>query len=195
MIGNELDRRVMKTRQIIFEAFYSLMKEKQYEKITVQEIIDRANVGRSTFYSHFVTKDELLKSSIEHMLQKLNLHMTQAMGDDDGQRLIPVVEFFKHIKENSRLMKALVKGKSADLFVGKVQDYLNERIEVHVCSLLPKGKESSVPIPILTNYISSTLIFLLKWWLENKMQYTPTQMELYFHELVVPSVQAVLKGT
>jgi hypothetical protein len=70
--------------------------------------------------------DELLKSSIEHMLQKLNLHMSQAMGDDVGQRLIPVVEFFKHIKENNRLMKALVKGKSADLFVGKVQDYLNE---------------------------------------------------------------------
>jgi AcrR family transcriptional regulator len=192
MIDNEIDRRVIRTRQIIHEALISLMMEKQYEKITVQDIIDRANVGRSTFYSHFDTKDELMKSSIEHMLELLNQHMSHVTEDNDKQRLIPVVEFFKHIQENSRLMKALVKGKSADLFIDKVQTFLNEKIEAYIYSRLSKEQEITVPLPILINYTSSTLIFLLKWWLDNKMQYTPEQMEQYFHELVIPSIRSVI---
>jgi len=194
MIGNEQDRRVVKTQQIIYEAFFWLMKEKQYDKITVQEIIDRANVGRSTFYSHFGTKDELLKSSIENMMDMLNQHMSHVIDNTDMHRLIPVAELFKHIKENSRLMKSLIKGKSADLFVDKVQTYLNEIIEIHICSQLTKGTQPKVPMTIFTNYISSTLIFLLKWWLDNNMQYTPSQMEKFFDELVGPSIEIILKG-
>ena len=192
MIDNEIDRRVIRTRQIIHEALISLMKEKQYEKITVQNIIDRANIGRSTFYSHFDTKDELLKSSIEHMLEMLNLHMFHALEDYDNHRLIPVVEFFRHVQENSRLMKSLITGISADQFIDKVQNFLNEKIKDYLTSRISKEKEITVPLPILTTYTSSTLIFLLKWWLDNKMQYTPTQMEQYFHELVIPSIQSVI---
>lgn len=191
MIENELDRRVIKTRQIIYEAFYSLMQEKQYDKITVQEIIDLANVGRSTFYSHFATKDELLESSIENMMEQLSLHMSNVVEDDGRDRLIPVVEFFQHVKENSRLIKSLIKGRSADLFATKFQSCLNERIETHLCSKIEIGKENGIPVSILINYISSTLIFFLKWWLDNKMKYTPAQMEQYFNELVVPSIQAI----
>lgn len=192
MMENEIDRRVIRTRQIIHEALISLMKERQYEKITVQDIIDRANVGRSTFYSHFETKDELMKNSIEHMLEMLNQHMFHVTEDNDNDRLIPVVEFFMHIQENSRLMKALVKGKSADLFIDKFQTFLNEKIEAYIYSRLSREKEISVPLPILTNYTSSALIFLLKWWLDNNMQYTPIQMEQYFNELVIPSIQSVI---
>lgn len=193
MIGHELDRRVVKTRQIIYEAFFELMKEKQYDKITVQEIIDRANVGRSTFYSHFFSKDELLENSIETMMEMLNQDLSHVIDDDNMNRLIPVAELFKHIKENGRLMKSLVKGNSSDLFVDKVQICLNEKIEAHICPHLTKGKEPTVPMPIFINYISNTLIFLMKWWLNNNMQYTPDQMEQYFYELVIPSIEAILK--
>lgn len=194
MIGNELDRRVVKTRQIIYEAFFELMMEKQYDKITVQEIIDRANVGRSTFYSHFFSKDEVLKSSIENMMGTFNQHLSHVIDDDNRNRLIPVAELFTHIQENGRLMKSLIKGNSSDLFIDKVQICLNEKIEAHIGSQLTKGKEPSVPMPILINHISSSLIFLLKWWLDNKMQYTPEQMEIYFHKLVIPSAEAILKN-
>ncbi|HEX2926596.1 MAG TPA: TetR/AcrR family transcriptional regulator, partial [Ruminiclostridium sp.] len=124
MTGNKLDRRVVKTRQIIYDAFFELMKEKPYDKITVQDIIDRANVGRSTFYSHFFTKDELLKSSIESMMEMLNQHLVHAADRDNGNTLIPLVEFFKHIKDNSRLMKSIIRGNNSDLFLGEVQLFL-----------------------------------------------------------------------
>jgi hypothetical protein len=135
----------------------------------------------------------LLENSIENMLKMLNQHLSHVIDDNNMNRLFPVADLFKHIKENSRLMRSLIKGNSLDLFVDKVQILLNEKIEAHICSQLTKVKEPTVPMPIFINYISNTLIFLLKWWLDNKMQYTPVQMEQYFHELVTPNIEAILK--
>jgi AcrR family transcriptional regulator len=193
MTGNKLDRRVVKTRQIIYDAFFELMKEKPYDKITVQDIIDRANVGRSTFYSHFFTKDELLKSCIESMMEMLNQHLVHAADRDNSNTLIPLVEFFKHIKDNSRLMKSIIRGNNSDLFLGEVQLFLSKKIEAHIGAQLAKGKELIVPMPVFINYISGTLISLTEWWLDNKTPYTPVQMEQYFSDLVTPSIKAIWK--
>lgn len=195
MNNNVLDRRTVKTRQAIHEGLFSLMLEKQYNKITIQEIIDRANVGRSTFYSHFATKDELLLSSIEHLLVLLNEYVISYMDQgEDKPRLIPVRELFEHIKENSRIMKGLIKANSADLFFEKAQTYWNDKIEGYLWSKLPEGKETKVKVPmsILTNHISSTLISLLKWWVNNKMSYSPSQMDQYFQELVNPCIHSII---
>lgn len=190
---NELDRRTLKTRQSIHEAMFSLMQEKQYNKITIQDIIDRANVGRSTFYSHFATKDELLLSSVEHLLEILNQYIKSYIEHDgDRPRLIPVVELFEHIQENSKIMKGLFKTEGASLFFEKAEAYWNNEIEQYLQSKLPAGKEPKVPITILTNHISSTLINLLKWWVNSKVSYTPLQMDQYFQELINPCIDSVI---
>ncbi len=194
MKANQSDRRVLKTRQAIHEALFSLMQERQYSKITIQDIIDRANVGRSTFYQHFTTKDELLFSSIEHLLEVLNqyiLSYVEHNGDRFG--LIPVVELFEHIKENNRVIKGLIRSESSGLFFLKVQEYWSDRVEQALKSKLPEGIEPKIPLLILTNHISSTFINLLKWWLDNKMVYSPAQMEHYFQELVNPCIDSVLQ--
>jgi AcrR family transcriptional regulator len=193
MKNNQEDRRTVKTRQAIQEALFSLMHEKQYNKITIQDIIDRANVGRSTFYSHFETKDELFLSSTEHLLEVLNRYiMSYVENRNDEHRLIPVVELFDHIKENSRLIKGLIKADGAELFFNKAQSYWNRKIEEYLLLQLPEEKEPKVPVSILTNHISSTLINLLKWWVNNKMSYTPSQMDRYFQELVNPCIDSVM---
>lgn len=194
MKNMEEDRRSVKTRQAIQDALFALMQEKQYNKITIQDIIDRANIGRSTFYSHFDTKDELLFHSIGHLLEVLNQYIVNYIEmDGDKQRIIPVVELFEHIKENSRVMKGLMKANSSEVFFEKVQSYWNIKIEEYLKTKLQENKEPKVPLAILSNHISSTLISLLKWWLDNKMIYTPSQMDQYFQELINPCMNAVIK--
>lgn len=75
-----MDRRQLKTRQAIFSAFTKLLETKRYEKITVQEILDEANIGRSTFYAHFETKDEVLPSVFCHLLQHLQENDNNILG-------------------------------------------------------------------------------------------------------------------
>ncbi|MDG5788986.1 TetR/AcrR family transcriptional regulator [Evansella sp. AB-P1] len=195
MKSNEYDRRVWKTRQAIHDALSSLMEEKKYSKITIQEIIDRANVGRSTFYSHFATKDELLFSSVEDLLEILNQYIKSYIEhDEENPRLISVVDFFEHIQENSKIMKGLLKSEGGDLFFEKVEAYWNDGIEEYLQSKLPKGKAPKVPIKILSNHISSTLLSLLKWWVKNDMSYTPIQMDQYFRDLIDPCIDSVVSN-
>jgi AcrR family transcriptional regulator len=187
------DRRVVKTREAIQDALFTLMQEKPYHKITIQDIIDRANVGRSTFYSHFETKEELLFSSIEHLMGMLNIYLADYLDRDaDRPELIPVVEMFEHIKENNRVIKGLMKSNSSELLFSRVQLSMNSGVEQYLKSRLPENKEPRIPVTLLANHISSTLIQLLKWWLDNKMKYTPTQMNGYYQELINPVIDSVL---
>jgi AcrR family transcriptional regulator len=104
------DRRIGKTRRMLQDALFSLMQDKQYNKITIQEIIDRADVGRSTFYSHYETKDDLLLGCIEHLLESLNQYIDNYLDmEEERPRLLPLVELFDHIKENSKILKGLMK--------------------------------------------------------------------------------------
>lgn len=193
MNNSEQDRRTLKTRKALHDALFGLMSEKQYNRITIQDIIDRANVGRSTFYSHYATKDELLISSIEILMENLNKYISDCIGKgEDKIRLIPVAELFQHIMENSKLMRGLIKAESVELFLDKALSYWNVQIEQYLNSRLSTRKETKVPITILTNHITSTLIYLLKWWVTNKMPYTPTQMEQYFQELITPSIELIV---
>jgi AcrR family transcriptional regulator len=194
MPDKDTDRRIIKTRKIINEAFVELMREKHYDKITVQDVIDRANVGRSTFYAHYSTKDDLLRNSIESIMVMLDQHFLLSASDEGRGELIPVAEFFKHVKENSRLIKSFMSGNSTDAFAEKIQSSLNKKIDAHLRLFLNPENEPTVPVPIIVNYISSTLIFLLKWWIDNKMKYSPVQMEQYFNDLVIPSVRSVFQA-
>ncbi len=193
MKSNDLDRRMIKTRSAIQDALFSLMQEKQYNKITIQDIIDKANVGRSTFYAHFATKDELLFYSIEHLLEMLNQYIESYVEHNgDKRRLIPVVELFEHIKENRKIFRGLIKSESTSLFFEKAGAYWNNGIEKYLKMNLREGEKPKVPIEILSNHITNTLINLLMWWVNSNMAYTPLQMEKYFEELVNPCIDSVL---
>lgn len=193
MKADKPDRRIIKTRQSLLIALSDLMQEKKYSNITIQEIIDRANVGRSTFYAHFETKDELLGSCIENIFEMLNQHITGCVEQvGNGTRFIPVAELFEHIKENSRLIKGLMSAENSDMILYKIKSYWNKKIENYLNTLLPNSKETRVPLDILTNHITCTIIELLKWWMNCNTPYTPQQMEQYFQELITPCIHSAI---
>jgi len=185
------DRRMKRTRQLLSGALIDLLVEKRYDAITVQHIIDRAGVGRSTFYSHYRDKEDLLVSSFEKALDSFSTFMNV----DRGTVQIPSsLEFFKHAQENHRLFKALTRGRVIDLLFEKGQDFWSRKLEEQIEKALAEGRQSAVPLPILANYVAGTFLTLLKWWLNNGMCYSPEQMDQMFRQLVAPSVEAAIGG-
>lgn len=193
MKAEKPDRRTEKTRQSLLIALSDLMQEKKYSKITIQEIIDRANVGRSTFYAHFETKDELLSSYIENIFELLSQHISSCVEQDVSQiRFIPVAELFEHVMDNSRLIRGVMNTESADLLLRKIQSYWNRKIETYLKTQLYDSIVPRVPLDILTNHISCTMIELIKWWINSNTPYSPQQMDQYFQELIIPCIHSAI---
>jgi len=182
------DRRINRTRNNLFQALSSLMLEKRYDDITVQDIIDRANVGRSTFYAHFQNKEDLAEGMSFQILDSLTQAIEQY--NPDPQSFLPGPELFEHIREHFSMFKVMISGRGLDLFFQKGQEYWSERMSAYLQAILPAGQTPRVPIPILAHYVSGTFINLLKWWIDNKMPYTSERMTEIMRLLVMPSVEA-----
>ena len=109
----KLDRRSRRSRRLIVDALLALMREKRYARITVQEIIDRADVGRSTFYAQFRNKDDVLVSEVERVLGMLQEHQL-ASGQEHTQHLLPSAEFFRHVRETQAVYPAVIRAQARE---------------------------------------------------------------------------------
>ncbi|HMN29220.1 MAG TPA: TetR/AcrR family transcriptional regulator, partial [Caldilineaceae bacterium] len=161
------------------------MLEKRYDKITVQEIIERANVGRSTFYSHCQDKEDLLVSNFEYVLDAFSQHFDQG-------HTMSVVALFRHARKFHPVYEALVWGRGVELLYKQGQAFLVRRIEADLTTLVPPGKQPVVPLSILAAYVASTLVTLLRWWLDHKMPYSPERMDELFHQLIMPTLATTI---
>jgi AcrR family transcriptional regulator len=180
------DRRSRRTRQLLGDALVELMLEKRFENITVQEILDRADVGRSTFYAHYTDKESLLASQIERMIHELGRYTTETHNIHRG--LLPSLELFRHVQQQRRLMQAFVWGSGGENHIRGLKRQVCEFIEQNLCSMSGSEKASSVPLPVLANFVASTFLMLLVWWFEDGMTHTPEQMDEMFQKLVIPAV-------
>ena len=197
MTKNErVDRRVQRTRQLLNDALMSLIVEKNYEAITVQDIIDRANLGRSTFYVHYQGKEDLLLSSMGEVVHSLIGSVeTSPMEDKENRkscRILSTLPIFRHAQEQYRLHKAIVAGRGMDVTIKTIHNHLSGHIQEKIERLLSDGQTPSVPLPVIANYLAGTLLTLLTWWLDNNMPYPPERMDEMFQELAMPGVWAAL---
>ncbi len=183
------DRRLIRSRRLLGNALIELMQEKRYIDITVQDILDRADVGRTTFYKHFQDKEDLLMSNMVNILENSIRHMDRG-GDD--QLLLSTVDFFRHVKEHQNLYKAMLGGQRMDMLFFKGQALMSRKIEKRLEKLPFKREEISIPIPVLTNYLAGSFLILVKLWVDHKMVYSPEQMDTMYQELVMPGTLKVL---
>lgn len=187
-----MDRRQKKTRDAIFAAFGALLSRKGYGKITVQEIIDAANVGRSTFYSHFETKDDLLRDMCTDLFNHVfsdslkieNTHdFSWANGDADAM----ITHMLYHLRDNRNLIAPLLTGESGELFLRFFKQYLNDLITLHLLKGMMR-KNVLVPDDFLVHHISGAFVEMVHWWLGNDMKQTPEEMAKYFASVIYPVV-------
>jgi AcrR family transcriptional regulator len=185
-----MDRRQQKTRDAIFDAFSSLLSTKRYSKITIQEIIDKANIGRSTFYSHFETKDDLLKEMctelFEHIFSKsLAMETTHdfSLAVKDTQTMITHILY--HLKDNKKNIIGILKSESGELFLSYFKQYLNELITLNMLNGV-KQEKSKVPFDFLIEHIAGSFVGLIQWWIKNNMKDSPEELSMYFEAVINP---------
>lgn len=177
------DRRSQRTRQLLSEALVQLIQEKDYSTITVSDIIERANVGRSTFYAHYQDKDDLLLDQMDRVIESLS----QNSSDLQEFPYFPSLGFLQHVGGNHyELYKALVWGPGMDLITKHLQKSLSQRVEQ---GLQNSGRDFEVPLPILASFITGSFLNLLKWWLENKRIHSPEQMNEFFMQVTSPGIR------
>ncbi|NTW51322.1 MAG: TetR/AcrR family transcriptional regulator [Chlorobiaceae bacterium] len=187
------DRRIGRTRRLMHEALMSLIVEKGYEAVTVQDILDRADIGRSTFYAHYRDKDELLLSSFEHLrnlFEQQQQALIASMRTGQEPEVNFILELFRHTGEHQKLYKAIAGKQSGEMILKYLHRYLyNLLIEPH--TLLMKNKKSPpVPVEITTHCLVSSLLSLLTWWLDNNMPYPAEKMDEIFRIMTTPTIEA-----
>lgn len=185
-----MDRRQKKTREAIFTAFTSLLAEKNYNQISVQEIIDTADVGRTTFYAHFETKDYLLKDLCEELFGHI---IDTAMGPPHGHYHYSCgsatdsvfLHLLRHLQENDRNILELLSSQNNDLFLRYFKSNLKKLI---ISQYAEKGhlKNSKLPEDYLVNHITSSFVETVSWWLSHDMKESPEQITEYFLATIEP---------
>jgi AcrR family transcriptional regulator len=188
--GKRDDRRSRRTRKLLIEAFMALMLEKRYDSITVQEIIDRANVGRSTFYAHYQDKDDLRQDQVAELVSNLSMRMERGAGGHEGNRIIPSLQLLRHVRDSPAVYRALSRGRAMEAVHKPMQIQLSLYVETRLGRLLPAGTTPTVPLPVMAQYVVGVLLTLFQWWLDREMLETPEQLNEYFLQLVRPSVRS-----
>ena len=195
MNEQKIDRRVQRTRQGIRDALVALMLEKSYEKITVQDIIDRANIGRATFYNHYQDKDDLLLRGVAEIVseeEEAKAHSHHQTADTQEADTIQTTDMFRHSQQNKRLHRVMFKRSRENPILETVTAILYSSVEKQLMQLVETKRPHPVPIPLLVQFIAGGLLSVIQWWHDQDFPYTPEEMDAFFQQAAMPGILEVL---
>ena len=179
-----IDRRAARTRTALFDALVALIRRKDYELITVQDILHEANVGRSTFYAHFTSKDDLLERSLERLRA-----MLAAAQEEAGRRSShqpdgcwdPSRALFEHVAEYADIQVALAGGRGGAI----VRDAADEVLAGLLRTSFPAQLPGCLPRELAIQHVVSTFNTTLRWWLNHRPDMSAAEVDALFRELIL----------
>lgn len=193
---NKTDRRIQRTRQALRAALHELIKEKDYDAISTEEITERANVGRATFYLHYKDKEDLLLEEFNEMANERVQVLSQIpfsawfpLEDPENVKTNPprpLLMVFQHIHDNSQLYYILLKSAKSSRIVERIR-----KISTGAITSFMEAKLKTDPLPIFINmpidffaaYFSGALLSTVDWWLEEGMHHSPEEVTKMFRSL------------
>ncbi len=186
------DRRVIRTRRLLGEALIDLSLEKGFDEISIQEITNHADVGYRTFFRHYENKEALLNDVLEGILQEVLKLMAPRIADNSDHMdfvVIPaknITFLFEHAKVNNNLYRVLLDSRS-----GMWETIMDFACKAAILNM-QKSPNHSIPTEIVANHIVSSLISMIRWWLDHDMPYSPDQMGGYANQLLLnPTMHAI----
>ena len=180
------DRRVSKTKQALHEALVGLIRERDYEDISVQEILDRANVGRSTFYTHYRDKDGLLVDGIHDMIRSVSPAPSAAPSDDLIWFSLPILE---HHERHRRGIEHRLAGSARAVLHEHLRHVLAQLVRDRIKKSPPSRRAPQIPSELLAPYVSATFVLVLNWWLDSRSSHTSAEVHDLFCSLVTGALR------
>jgi len=199
------DRRINRTRRMLKDALLSLILEKGYDAVTVEDITERADLGRTTFYLHYKDKEDLLLESIETIANELVKYISQSnllpvatdSGPQPSERYMPAIQLvFRHAGENEVLYRIILRGEGAVLASERIRSIINATANQIMRARLkenPPDVQPLIPLEVLSNYFAASLLGLVTWWLESNMPYPAEQMADIFRRLFFEGIQGATR--
>ena len=159
------DRRVRRTRELLQKTLIELISERGYDAITIQDIVDRANVGRTTYYLHYSSKDELFMSCHEAIVSEFHSIHPRARKELLSPEAPPrMISAYRHLLDARALLSPMFQGKDSLLLLRRIRDRSAQGINASLRAAFGEA-ESAIPLDVLANYLAGAQIALVQWWL------------------------------
>jgi len=165
------DRRAVRSRKALSDAFVSLLCERPYAKISIQAIVDRADVGRSTFYEHFENKEQLMLWGHDHLKELILGGAGPASG---GAPRLRFLGLYRHLAESGAMARALGRGPAGEIISGFLRDTLRRNLEAQVAR--PGTREQRMRLGLLAEAAAAGLVAVLWRWVRDGMPAAPEAM-------------------
>lgn len=184
-----IDRRTIRTRGLLRSALVSWMLEKEYDDISVQDITERANVGRATFYLHYKDKDDLLVSMLEELHAELLDRIHQQIRNHGFEGPPPIQLVFEHAAENKDLYQVVLSGAGKTALLMRTRDTIVSMLQKFVTAV---GQAPQIPVEVTAVYLAGAQMHLIGWWLEHDLPYSVDEMVHMYHLLTAYGVMPML---
>jgi len=185
------DRRVQRTRYLLQKALIELIGERGYDAITIQNIVDRANVARTTLYLHYKSKDALFMSCHEAIVSEFNFGPLCRLS---RQSLLSPeappdrISAYRHLLEARPLLDPIFHSKDSPLILRKIRDRSAQEIEASLRAAFAEA-DSTIPFDMLANYLAGAQIALVRWWLEKRRPHRAEKLAQTFHRLQCAAIR------
>jgi AcrR family transcriptional regulator len=179
------NERAQRTRTLLQGALLDLLSEQGYETITIQQIVQRARVGRTTFYLHFESKEALFMSCHEAVVSQLHLHPFYPRSRDEwlAHEAPPgLVTACQHLAEARPLLFRLFRSRESLLILRRLRDWSAQKLVASLSRAFP-GVTPAIPMETLATYLASSQFALLQWWLEQRRRPSPDDLAQTLHRL------------
>jgi AcrR family transcriptional regulator len=188
------DRRVQRTEQLLQNALISLIQEKGYEALSVQDIIDRANVGRATFYAHFDNKEDLLVSRLEGLRLSLQARQREARNNRaraEDRLFAYTREMFVHVDEHRAVFRSMVGKRSGAIIQHLFHKMLVDLVREDIKAMTPHRAGREAPQEAVVQLIAGGLFGVVLWWVDGSLKMSIEDVDALFHRLAMPALKGL----
>jgi len=184
---DKIDRRVKRTQKLLQDSMVALTLEKGYDAVTIRDLTDRADVGYTTFFRHYADKEALLAAVLDSMREEfrelLTPHSIFTAPEKTGALL------FEYVRENADLCRVLLDSTNTMALLRPVQEIGLQEVD----EMFPGDSDRPVPMELAASHMMTSLVMLIRWWLDHDMSYPPEQMGQIAAALIIrPVIQALV---